>query len=129
MSAVLNFETLRFADGNDLPYVLFLPTYTAAAAYHKKLSPDLRADLPKTLADVEKFALGEYATALMKGDALPEAERTEVQRTLARYTGLSEEFIARNNLRIDQSRFCKELLRDEQQGRRALRQPHHGAGR
>ncbi len=113
VSAVLNFETLRFADGNDLPYPLFLPTYTAAAAYHKKLSPELRADLPKTLAEVERFALGEYATALMKGDALPDEERKEVQRKLARYTGLSEEFIARNNLRVEQSRFCKELLRDE----------------
>ena len=113
ISTVLNFETLRFAEGNDLPYVLFLPTYTAAAAYHKKLSPDLRADLPKTLAEVEKFAQGEYAAALMKGDALPEAERKEVQSRLARYTGLSEDFIARNNLRIDQSHFSKELLRDQ----------------
>ncbi|HVS37972.1 MAG TPA: hypothetical protein VMS17_20600 [Gemmataceae bacterium] len=113
VSAVLNFETLRFGDGNDLPYVLFLPTYTAAAAYHKKLSSDLRSDLPKTLAEVEKFALGEYATALMKGDALPEDERREIEQKLARYTGLSADFIARNNLRIDQSRFCKELLRDE----------------
>ncbi len=113
ISTVLNFETLRFADGNDLPYVLFLPTYTAAAAYHKKLAADLRADLPKTLAEVEKFAQGEYAAALMKGDDLPDGERKEVEARLARYTGLSEDFIARNDLRIDQSRFCKELLRDE----------------
>jgi carboxypeptidase C (cathepsin A) len=113
VSSVLNFETIRFADGNDLPYVLFLPSYTAVAAYHKKLSSDLRSDLPKTLAEVEKFAQGEYAAALMKGDALPDAERKEVQARLARYTGLSEEFIARNDLRIDQSHFSKELLRDE----------------
>ncbi len=113
VSSVLNFETLSFAPGNDLPYVLFLPTYTAAAAYHKKLSADLRADLPKTLAEVEKFAVGDYAAALMKGDALPDDERKEIEHKLARYTGLSEEFVARSNLRIDQSHFCKELLRDE----------------
>ncbi len=113
ISSVLNFETLSFAPGNDLPYILFLPTYTAAAAYHKKLSPDLRADLPKTLDEVKKFAVGEYASALMKGDALPDDERKEIRQKLARYTGLSEEFVGRNNLRIDQSRFCKELLRDE----------------
>ena len=115
LSTVLNFETLRFADGNDLPYVLFLPSYTAAAAYHKKLAPDLRADLPKTLAEVEEFAVGEYTVALMKGDALPDGERKEIQGRLARYTGLSEDFHrpkqpAHRSIAASARR---ELLRDE----------------
>src|SRR3954469_13673587 len=34
VSSVLNFLTARFHVGNDLPFVLFLPTYTATAWYH-----------------------------------------------------------------------------------------------
>jgi carboxypeptidase C (cathepsin A) len=113
VSAVLNFETLRFTDGNDLPYILYLPSYSATAWYHKKLSPDLQADLSKTLAEASKFAVGDYAAALMKGDALPDDQRREIEHKLARYTGLSDQFVERSNLRVDQSRFCKELLRDE----------------
>lgn len=112
VSAVLNFGTLRFAEGNDLPCILFLPGYTATAWYHKKLPSDLQADRKKALAEAEKFAVGPYATALLKGDELPAAERKQVARQLARLTGLSEEYIERSNLRIDTSRFRKELLRE-----------------
>lgn len=37
VSTVLNFETLDTRPGNDLAYILFLPTYTATAWFHKKL--------------------------------------------------------------------------------------------
>ena len=115
ISSVLNFQTLRFDDGNDLPYPLFLPTYTATAWYHKKLAPELLADRRKTLEEVEKFACGEYTLALMKGSALTAEERQEVARKLARYTGLSEGYVRRANLRIDIQRFVKELLRGAHQ--------------
>ena len=55
MSTVLNFETLEFATGNDLPYVLFLPTYTATAWYHKKLDPSLEGDLQSALRQARGF--------------------------------------------------------------------------
>jgi carboxypeptidase C (cathepsin A) len=112
ISSVLNFQTIRFDDGNDLPYALFLPAYTATAWYHKKLCPELLADRRKTLAEVEKFAEGEYVLALMKGSALTAEERRDVARKLARYTGLSEEYVRHANLRIEIHRFAKELLRD-----------------
>ena len=41
VSVVLNFMTLRFAPGNDLPYLLYLPTYAATAHYHGRLGQDL----------------------------------------------------------------------------------------
>jgi carboxypeptidase C (cathepsin A) len=113
VSVVLNFQTLRFAEGNDLPCILYLPAYTATAWYHKKLSAELQADLKKALATSEKFALGEYTTALMKGSRLSADERQQVVRQLARYTGLSEEYVSRSELRIEASRFRKELLRKE----------------
>lgn len=113
ISSILNFQTAYFTSGNDLPYILFLPTYTATAWYHGRLAPDLQANLAQTLAEVEQFALGDYTLALMQGAALPEERRTAVAAQLARYTGLSADYIERTDLRIDIHRFCKELLRDE----------------
>ncbi len=114
VSSVLDFQTLRFDDGNDLPYILFLPTYTATAWYHKKLAPELLADRRAALEEAERFALGEYALALMKGGALSAEERQDIARKLARYTGLSEEYVRHANLRIAIQRFTKELLRGSQ---------------
>ncbi|NTU82088.1 MAG: peptidase S10, partial [Chloroflexales bacterium] len=113
ISSVLNFQTLEFEPGNDLPYLLFLPSYTATAFYHGRLPAELQQDLRATLAEVEAFALGEYATALLRGADLPPEQRAAVAARLARYTGLSEQYIARSDLRIRDDRFVKELLREE----------------
>ena len=113
ISAILNFQTTEFDTGNDLPYQLILPTYTAIAWYHKKLAADLQDDLRKAVEASEKFALGEYNQALLAGDTLPEARRAEVAEKVARFTGLSPDFVKRNNLRVELSRFNKELLRSQ----------------
>ncbi|MEI8167881.1 MAG: peptidase S10, partial [Chloroflexales bacterium] len=113
ISSVLNFQTIEQEPGNDLPYLLFLPSYTATAFYHRRLPAELQSDLPATLAEVEAFALGEYATALLRGAGLPAEQRAAIAARLARYTGLSEQYIARSNLRVRDDRFVKELLRDE----------------
>jgi carboxypeptidase C (cathepsin A) len=111
ISAVLEFETLIFEPGNDLPYVLFLPTYTATARFHGKVRS--RKPLKKFLAEVEKFAEGEYAAALAKGSSLSKRHQTIIAWKLARYTGLSQEYIQQTNLRPVIFRFCKQLLRDK----------------
>jgi carboxypeptidase C (cathepsin A) len=113
VSTILNFQTARFGPGNDLPYILFLPTYTATAWYHRRLAPELQKDLRATLAEVEAFAAEEYALALMRGAQLPAEARARVVQRLARYTGLSADYVERTNLRIDIHRFVKELLRDQ----------------
>ena len=113
ISSILNFETAEFDVGNDLPYILYLPTYTAIAWYHKKLSADLQGDLQKALEESRKFAMGEYTDALAAGDALPAVRRTEIAQKLARLTGLSPDYIDRTNLRIEIMRFTKELLRGQ----------------
>jgi carboxypeptidase C (cathepsin A) len=114
ISTVLNFQTLVFGAGNDLPYALFLPTYAATAWYHKRLADEFQSrDLGDFLAEVEAFAEKDYALALMKGDRLEAEERDRLAEILARYTGLSAKYIARRELRIEIYRFCKELLRDE----------------
>lgn len=113
VSSILDFGTADFNPGNDLPYIMFLPTYAATAWYHKKLDVSLQADLRKTLDEVKHFALGEYTLALMQGDALDPKERAKIARKLARYTGLPQTYVERANLRIEIFHFTKELLRDE----------------
>ena len=113
ISTVLNFSTISFTPGNDLPYVLFLPSYTATASFHRKLPPDLSRDLPATLAEAENWATTAYAQALAKGDRLTAEERRETVKMLARYTGIEERSVDNCNLRIDAQYFAKELLRGE----------------
>jgi carboxypeptidase C (cathepsin A) len=113
ISVVLNFQTLEFLPGNDLPYVLFLPTYAATAWYHRRLPGALQSrSLRELLDEVERFALGEYASALLRGSDLDARETGRIAARLARYTGLSEAYVRRSNLRIRDDRFVKELLRD-----------------
>jgi carboxypeptidase C (cathepsin A) len=113
VSSVLNWQDQDFHVGNDMPYVLILPTYTATAWYYKKLPPDLQGDLQKALAESESFARNEYAQALMQGDLLSAERRREVAAKVARLSGLSPDYVDRANLRVEINRFTKELLRGE----------------
>ncbi|MGO9199924.1 MAG: S10 family peptidase [Limisphaerales bacterium] len=114
VSTVLNFETLDFSAGNDLAYILYLPSYTATAWFHKKLPADLLQEpLPAVFARAESFAAGEYAAALFSGASLPEAERRKVVEQYARLTGLPTHFVERANLRVPLGRFAGELLAEE----------------
>ncbi len=119
ISSVLNFQTLGlekdtwvFHPGNDLPFMVYLPTYSATAWYHQKLSKKHQSQSLRDLLDeVEAFALGRYWSALARGDRLDPKERGRVLTKLAEYTGLSTEYIDRYDLRIHIMRFCKELTR------------------
>jgi carboxypeptidase C (cathepsin A) len=114
ISTILYYQTVDFEPGNDLPFALYLPTYAAAAWYHKKLAKNLQDKaLADLLAEVEEWALGEYSQTLMQGDRLSEKDRESVIRKLAGYTGLDRKFIENSRLRINIMRFCKELLRDQ----------------
>jgi carboxypeptidase C (cathepsin A) len=114
LSSVLNFGSILFDPGNDLPYSLFLPTYTAAAWYHHKLPKDLQdAGLQKAIDESRRYASGPYTTALFKGDSIPAEERASVVKNLARLTGLPPQYIDQSDLRIRANRFEKELLRDQ----------------
>lgn len=110
VSVVLDFTTIDFNVNNDLPNILFLPGYTAAAWYHNILKP--RRTLQAWLREAEEFALGDYAKALLKGDAMTKEERSGIVKRLSYFTGISEQFIERSNLRINDQHFFKELLRE-----------------
>jgi carboxypeptidase C (cathepsin A) len=112
VSPALNFLTLGFSAGNDLPYVVFLPSYAATAWYHKALPGDLQPlSLNELYEQAHEFAYNEYALALMQGHKLSEEDRDSVAEKLARFTGLSKDYVQASNLRIGMARFAKELLR------------------
>jgi carboxypeptidase C (cathepsin A) len=114
ISTIMNFETTNFAPGNDIPYVLFLPSYAATAWYHKKLPPDLQSKpVAEVAAEAERWASNEYTLALERGDKLTGAERQGAVAKMARLTGLSPQFVENANLRVSLNLFRKELLRSE----------------
>ena len=113
LSMVLNFQTLEDTKTNDEPYIYLIPSYTMIAGYHHKLPSDLLQDMNKARQEAEQWAVGEYAQALAKGDAMTAAERDKVVTDMARYTGLTKEVIDQANLRIDVPKFTHYLLLDQ----------------
>lgn len=113
ISSILDFQTIDFDDSNLLSYILFLPSYTAAAWYHGKLNPDLQKDLPQALKQAESFALNEYALALLQGDALSEEKVERIASELARLTALPVNEIKKAGLKVPMYQFSKQLFEDQ----------------
>jgi carboxypeptidase C (cathepsin A) len=114
ISTVLNFQTIRFADTNDMPLALILPSYTTTAWYHKRLARDLQSKPVKDVAmEAENFVINEYMPAMMKLERMSAQEKQALAEKFSRLTGLSREFIERNNFRVELDEFNKELLRDQ----------------
>ncbi|KRB82818.1 peptidase S10 [Sphingomonas sp. Root710] len=111
ISTILDFGAPAEVQGNEMPYILNLPSMATTAWYHKKI-PNPPASAAEIAAEARAFAIGPYAAALLKGNQLGAEERASVRTALARLTGLSEAFLDKANLRVLPGRFYKELLRD-----------------
>src|SRR5579875_3166105 len=112
-STVLNFPTITFAPGDDLPFILYLPSYAAVAWYHHRLHPR-PASLRDLVRRTEAFAAGPYATALFQGSGLGDAERQSLAKQLAAFTGLPASLWMRSNLRMPLRVFRRRLLGEDQ---------------
>jgi carboxypeptidase C (cathepsin A) len=110
ISSVLDLSTLTFAPGDDRPYIYYLPSYAAVAWYHKALKTH-PGSLHEFIEEARKYAQNEYADALYKGSALPAAQKAAVAKKLSYFTGLSEEYLLKANLRPTLGQFNVELLR------------------
>ncbi|HEU5469963.1 MAG TPA: peptidase S10 [Actinophytocola sp.] len=112
ISSALDFSVLDFSDGNDLPFVVFLPTYAAIAHYH-----GFHGDRPlrEVLTEAEEFVAADYPVALSRGSRLSTPERRATAARIAALTGLSEDYVFRANLRVEHIRFYTELLRERGQ--------------
>jgi len=114
VSVVLDLRTLTFQKGDDISYVMYLPTYAAVAYYHNKLA-NKPSNLEAFLKEVRDFAGGQYSSALLKGDHIDPAEKEQVVTKLSAYTGLSKDYLIKANLRVNEPQFTQELLRNEHQ--------------
>ena len=115
ISTAMDISTLSDGvTGQELPYALYLPTYTAVAWYHHKL-PDQNAELIPLLQKVRKFAISDYITALLKGNSISDQERNDIAEKLHEYTGLSKDYILQANLRVREGEFTQELLHSERE--------------
>lgn len=112
VSSILNFASQIFADGNDIAYITYMPTYAATAWYHNKVN-NKPTDVAAFVKDARAFASGEYANALIKGDNITDAEKETVITKLSYFTGLSKDYLYKANMRVKEVQFLQELLRDE----------------
>ncbi|MCR9180781.1 MAG: peptidase S10 [Erythrobacteraceae bacterium] len=109
ISTILDFAGREPTPGNEMAYVVALPNMATAAYFHGKAQA---ASVEAIAEEARQFAIGPYASALLKGQDLPQAEREAVRAELARLTGLSEQYLEQADLRVTDQRFYKELLRD-----------------
>ena len=112
IGAVLEMHNLLFGPGNDVSYLIHFPTYAATAWYHDKVK-DKGESLESFLEDVRNFTENEYSIALLKGDQLTDSEKNAVAQKLEDYSGLSKDYWLKANLRVINSEYFQELLRDE----------------
>jgi carboxypeptidase C (cathepsin A) len=109
ISTVLDFAAGSDTAGNELGYITNLPSMAVTALYHGKTTGGSPAALAET---ARQYAIGPYASFLLKGQNATAAERAAVRTRLAQLTGLSEAYLERADLRVTPDRFYKELLRD-----------------
>ena len=101
-----------YVDDNLIAFVTYLPTMAATAWYHGKVD-QAGQTLESFLDEVRSFAIEEYLPALFQGSTLNPAAEREVARRYAGYTGLGVDYVLRSRLRVNSTRFVKELLREE----------------
>jgi carboxypeptidase C (cathepsin A) len=110
ISSVLDLSTLSFLPNDDRSYTYYLPSYAAVAWYHKVLK-DRQGDVAGFIDAARKYAQGEYAAALSKGSELSAGEKAEVAKKVSYFTGLSEEYLLKADLRVTLGQFRAELQR------------------
>ncbi|MEO7029247.1 MAG: peptidase S10 [Acidobacteriaceae bacterium] len=112
LSQILSFD--NSADGADANpgteqgFYLALPSMAATAFYHHRV-PQQPAALEPFLHEVEQYALGEYASALLQGADLDAARKQAVAEKLYSYTGIPVATWQKANLRLTGGEFSKYL--------------------
>jgi len=95
---------------SDLTYIQLLPTFTATAFFHKKLSPNLQRNFDETLGQAERWATRDYPKVLAQADGSNRKLLRAAAAEMGRLTGLSPSVILKYRFRIPPSQFLEELL-------------------
>lgn len=110
ISQALDYAGNTSAPDNITSFFTYLPSMAATAWYHQKAG--VGKPLTEFIAEARAFTYGPYLTALYRGNQLSDAERRELANRMHYFTGLSPEYLERNDLKVLVPRFRKELLRD-----------------
>jgi carboxypeptidase C (cathepsin A) len=110
LSSILNYYAR--SPGYDLDPKTYLPSYAAIAYYYKKVPQTM--PIKDWIQKAREFARGPYMTALDQGDLLPKAEFDAMAEKVAGFTGLSVTYVKEAKLRIEPTRFRKELMRGDE---------------
>ena len=112
LSQILSFN--NSADGSDgnpgteNGFFLALPSFAATAWYHHKV-PNQPGTLEPWIHEVEGYALGEYASALLQGADLDPTKKAAIAAKLESYTGVPQALWLKANLRLTGGEFAKYL--------------------
>lgn len=99
--------------GKDLqvePSVIEFPTYAAINWYHHRPSAQ---SLEEFVAEARRFADREYLLALYRGESLRGEERAAVVQKIRYYSGMTEEYLEKHALKIEDGSFRLEILKNE----------------
>ena len=114
ISAILDFQNARFAPGNDSAHIAFFPSEAAIAWYHGKADrAKWGGDFDAFVKDARDYATDTLAPALIRGSTLTPQQEAEIAADMSSYLGVSAKWIQQAKLRVDPTRFRKELLREE----------------
>ena len=112
LSQILSFEdSADGADGdpgNEKGFFLAFPSFAATAWFHHKV-PNQPAQLEPWIHEVEQFAVGEYASALLQGSDLDAGKKQAIAAKLESYTGVPSALWIKANLRLSGEEFSKFL--------------------
>lgn len=112
ISPALDLQAFTMNDGNEYPYIFFLPTYAAAASYHN-VKPETRRKGYSIWQEAARYAEDRYVNALFKGNHLDSKEKELIADELSHMTGLARDVIMDLNLRIPPNLFRKKLLQKQ----------------
>lgn len=112
VSCAMDIQALEFSPRNDLPYAVYLPAYAGTAQYHGALKGQLASSGDAARAAALDFVHGDYLAALHRGHALGERERRRIARRVGELTGLPAALVEHSNLRVTDTAFFVELLRE-----------------
>jgi carboxypeptidase C (cathepsin A) len=116
LSQILNFDDSADGPqgnpGTENPYFLALPSMAATAWYHHRV-PNQPATLFPWLTQVENFALGPYASALLQGSDLPKDQEQAIAAKLESFTGVPAAYWIKADLRVSGGDFSRELQADD----------------
>ena len=112
VSSAIDYQTLTFEEDNQLPYMLFMPTYAATAWFHGRNQPEL--SIEEIAAGARRFTYEKYAPLLLCQSCYTEHQKEALYDQVSALTGISPQTVRRKQGKISDLTFCAEFFGDDQ---------------